>query len=136
MISARGNGTFGVEYDEAGSPKEDRIAESRLRRRHVATDRPTTGGTTTTNNNNSNRAAPNSASTRGRSDTNGREVYEEDDTVSVAVGGDGRGGGGQQQQQQQEWKEAKVEAYVGDEVYRVRFTDGSGTRELDSGKLR
>lgn len=98
-----------MEYEEAGAPKEDRIAENRLRRRHV-TDRPT----------------GNSVDTRSfRSDTE-QETFEEGDTVSAAVGE--RGG--------EERVEAKVEEYLGDNVYRVTFADGSGTREIQSGKLR
>lgn len=115
IISVRSSGTFGVEYDEAGAPKEDRITESRLRRRHVAAaaaDHHPTG---------------NSASTRSRFD-NGKDVLEEGDAVWAAVGG--RRGG------REERKEARVEAYLGDDVYRVSFVDGSGTRELEAGKLR
>lgn len=108
MVSIRSNGTFGVEYDEAGAPKEDRIAEHRLRHRYVA-DHPANN------------------STRSRSETEQQETFEEGDAVSAAMGG--RGGG-------QERAEAKVEAYLGDDVYRVTFIDGSSTRELESGKLR
>lgn len=34
MVLVRSNGTFAVEYDEENSPKEDRIAETRLRHRN------------------------------------------------------------------------------------------------------
>ena len=124
MISVRSNGTFGVEYDEAGTPKEDRIAESRLRCRHVAlSDRPPTGD-------GSNTAPSNGASSTGSRSDNGREVFDEDETVLAEVG-EGRGEG-----EHEEQKEAKVEEYLGDNVYRVRFVDGSGSRELEAIKLR
>lgn len=106
VVSARGNGTFGVEYDEPGAPKEDRVAENRLRRRHVAD-------------------YPADSSTRSRSET-GQEMFEEGDTVLAEV--DGRGG--------REPAEAKVEAYLGDGLYRVSSVHGSGTTELQSHRLR
>lgn len=113
MISARSNRTFGVVYDEPGSPKEDRIAESRLR---CGGGRPA-----------GNRGGGGFSSSRGRSDAE-QGTFEEGDTVLATVG-EGRGG-------QERAEEARVEAYLGDGVYRVRFTDGSGTRELESDKLR
>lgn len=110
MISVRSNGTFGVKYDEAGAPREDRISESRLRRNHAA-DRPT----------------GNSSSTRSRSDDEqGMLTFEEGDTVLAAAGG----------RRGEDWKEATVEASLGDHLYRVSFSDGSGTRELGSDKMR
>lgn len=142
-----------MQYNEAGAPKEDRIAENRLRRRradHPSETNPrgkvnsnsrNNGSSTSNSRNYSNRTAyddhdddfhndfhdgsnsnNNSNSDRGGG---GKQALERGDTVFATVGG-----------REQEPAEATVEAYLGDDLYRVSLCDGSGTKDLESHKLR
>ena len=144
-----------MQYDEAGAPKEDRIAENRLRRRR-RDDRPseTTNTRGRTNkksgsygngngNGNNNRdsddeefhddrfhdgshdGSHNNENSDRGGGGGGQEALERGDTVMASVGG-----------REQERMEATVEEYLGDDTYRVSFADGSGTKDLRSHKLR
>ncbi|CAM9607448.1 unnamed protein product [Ectocarpus sp. 12 AP-2014] len=134
VVFVRSNGTFAVEYDEDGSPKEDRIAENRLRRRLNNNDKD--GGDGNGSNNNRN-GSNDSNKDFGRYDRVGiDEEYGDDfhhrgnkfeagDMVFAQTGGWGR----------KNWARVTVDAYLGKGLYRVEFADGSGIKELDSKKL-
>ncbi|CAM9459906.1 unnamed protein product [Ectocarpus fasciculatus] len=135
VVSVRSNGTFAVEYDEDGSPKEDRIAETRLRRRVNNNDND--GGDRNASNNNRN-GSNDSNNDFGRYEEHvgGDEEYGDDfhnqgnkfeagDMVFAQTGSWGR----------KNWTRVTVDEYLGKDLYRVEFVDGSGTKELDSKKL-
>lgn len=138
MVFVRSNGTFAVEYDEDGSdsPKEDHIAENRLRRRLNYNDKD--GGDRNGSNNNRN-GSNDSNNDFGRyqdrvgiDEEYGDDFHHQDnkfeagDMVFAQTGGWGR----------KNWTRVTVDAYLGKGFYRVEFVDGSGTKELDSKKLR
>lgn len=120
-----------MQYDEAGAPKEDRIAENRLRRRRADHGKVNGNGNNRPSYDdhdddfhNGSHDGSNSNSDRGGG-RGGRAALERGDTVFAPV--DGRG---------QERAEATVEAYLGDDLYRVSYCNGSGTKDLESHKLR
>ncbi|CAM9497383.1 unnamed protein product, partial [Scytosiphon promiscuus] len=134
IVSVRGNGTFAVEYDEAGAPTEDRIAETRLRRRHNSSNHNECDDHDGDRGREVDDRGRNDSARSG--DSGGRryhhpnhhegEAFGEGDLV-FATAGRGR---------EETATKATVEAYLGDDMYRIRFTDGSGTQELDSQRLR
>lgn len=135
MVFVRSNGTFAVEYDEDGSPKEDRIAESRLRRRLNNNDND--GDRNGSNNNRNGSNDSNNDFGRYQDRAGSEEEYADDfhhqdskfeagDIVFAQTGGWGR----------KNWTRVTVDAYLGKGLYRVKSADGSGTKELDSKKLR
>ncbi|CAB1097114.1 unnamed protein product [Ectocarpus sp. CCAP 1310/34] len=132
VVFVRSNGTFAVEYDEDGSPKEDRIAENRLRRRLNNNDKD--GGDRNGSNNNSNDSNNDNGRSQDRAGNDeeyGDDFHHQDnefeagDMVFAQTGGWGR----------KNWTRVTVDAYLGKGLYRVDFADGSGTKELDSKKL-
>ncbi|CAM9312587.1 unnamed protein product [Ectocarpus sp. 6 AP-2014] len=135
VVFVRSNGTFAVEYDEDGSPKEDRIAGNRLRRRPNSNDKDGGDGNDSNNNRNGSNSSNNDFGRYqdrvGNDEEYGDGFHRQDnkfeagDMVFAQTGGWGR----------KNWTRVTVDACVGKGLYRVEFVDGSGTKELDSKKL-
>lgn len=97
-----------MEYDEAGAPKEDRIQENRLRPRGRF-------------------AAVRDRDAHATRSRHPRESELEEGNIVLVTGAQGSN---------RECAMVTVEAALGDRMYRVRYLDGSGTKEMDSQTLK